>query len=204
LDTNSTVSPPPSDQGSRLDAPAGFAPQAGRELWFRQEVYAHESTLKGYLRGTFPSVRDIDDIVQESYVRIWKARGAHPIQSAKAFLFKVARHVALDLVRRNKTSRIDALGGSSALRVIDDGPDPRDTASIREKLDLLADAVVSLPPRCREVIILHKIKGLSQKEVAAKLGLSERTVENHCQSGVKRCERYLRALGITGTFEYDP
>jgi RNA polymerase sigma factor (sigma-70 family) len=199
-----TMSLTPSDPGALSSAPAGLAPRAGRELWFRQEIRAHEATLKGYLRGTFPSVRDIDDVVQESYLRIWKARGAHPIRSAKAFLFKVARHVALDLVRKRKASRVDPLGDLSGLHVIDDGPDPSETASIQEKLDLLADAVISLPLRCREVIILHKIKGFSQKDVAAKLGLSQRTVENHCQSGVRRCEQYLRARGIKSTFEHEP
>lgn len=63
--------------------------------WFANEVHAHASQLKAYLRGAFPSVRDVDDVVQESYLRIWKARAIHPIESAKTFLFTIARRVAL-------------------------------------------------------------------------------------------------------------
>ena len=166
------------------------------DQWFAQQVHPHGGQLKAWLRGSFPGVRDVDDVVQESYLRVWKAQATQPIQSAKAFLFKVARHVALDLLRRNRNSPIDALGDLTALRVIEDRLDAADALTAQEKLDLLADAVVALPPRCREVILLHKIKGLPQKEVAAHLGLSERTVENHCRLGVKHCEDYLRARGI--------
>ena len=166
--------------------------------WFAEEVHPHGPQLKSYLRGTFPAVHDVDDIVQESYLRVWKAHALRPVRSAKAFLYKVARHAALDLLRRNRASPVDPLGDLAALRVIDDKLDAADVLSAQEKLDLLADAVVSLPTRCREVLLLHKIQGLSQKEIADRLGLSVRTVENHCRLGVNRCETYLRARGIEG------
>ena len=167
-----------------------------QERWFEKEVHPHGSQLRSYLRGAFPSVRDVDDVVQESYLRIWKARAGQEIQSAKAFLYKVARHVALDLIRRHRTSPIDPLGDLAELRVIEDKPDAAELLTAREKLDLLADAVVSLPARRREIILLHKIKGLPQRTVADQLGLSERTVENHCRLALIECEEYLRAHGV--------
>jgi len=180
------VIPPPSDT----------MPAADRSQWFAEQVQAHESSLRSYLHGSFPCVRDIDDVVQESYLRIWKARAVRPIQSAKAFLFKVARHVVVDLLRRRGNSPLDAVGDMNALLVIDEKPSPAEALNAQEKLDLLADAVMALPARCREIVLLRKIQGIPQKEVAARLGLSERTVENHCRLGVKRCEEYLRAYGL--------
>lgn len=168
--------------------------------WFEQEVHAHDGQLKSWLRGNFPAVRDVDDVVQESYLRLWRARATQPVRSAKAFLFKIARHVAYDLLRRHRTSPLDPLGDLAALHVIDERPDAAAALSAQEKLDLLADAVVALPTRCREIIILHKIKGLPQKEVARQLGLSERTVENQCLLALKRCEQYLRAHGLHGFY----
>ena len=68
---------------------------------------------------------------------------------------------------------------------------------------VLADAVASLPTRCREIIILCKFKGLSQKEVAAQFGISERTVEVQVARGVKRCEEYLRKRGIHSLYGHE-
>jgi RNA polymerase sigma factor (sigma-70 family) len=175
-------------------------PPTEQTRWFADEVHPHGSSLKMYLRRSFPAVRDIDDVVQESYARIWRVRATQPILSAKAFLFKVARHIALDFLRRNTTSPVDPLGDLAALRVLDDKPNAAEVLSGQEKLDLLADAVMALPACCREVVILRKIQGVPQKEVAARLGLSERTVENHCRLGVKRCEHYLRARGIKNLY----
>jgi RNA polymerase sigma-70 factor (ECF subfamily) len=63
----------------------------------------------------------------------------------------------------------------------------------REELALLTDAINSLPERCREVILLRKIKGLSQREIAELLGIAEHTVESLAAKGVRRCADYLRA-----------
>jgi RNA polymerase sigma factor (sigma-70 family) len=164
--------------------------------WFTEQVSPHEPSLRAYLRGSFPSVRDVDDVMQESLLRVWRARAAQPILSARAFLFKVARHVALDLVRRDRSSPIDAVGDLSALPVIEDRLGVAESADINEKVHLLAEAVAALPYRCREIVVLRKLKGLSQKEVAAQLGLSEKTVEEQVSRGVKRCGAFLRKRGI--------
>ena len=177
--------------------------RAGKTHWFVREVYSHDASLKSYLRGSFPHGVDVDDVVQESYLRIWKARTAQPIRFAKAFLFKVARHVAVDLLRRNRLSPLDPLGDLAVSRVIEERPNAAEAITAQEKLDLLTHAVMALPARCREVIMLHKIKGLPQKEVAARLGLSKRTVENHCRIGVRRCEDYLRTRGINHYYGHD-
>lgn len=164
--------------------------------WFAAEVQPHEPALRGYLRGSFPAVRDVDDVVQESYLRMWRARAGQPIQSAKAFLFTVARRLALDLVRREAISPIRDVGDLAALPVIEERPDAIDTISERDKIRLLSEAVGSLPTRCREAVLLHKIQGLPQREVALRLGVSEKTVENHVALGVKRCEEFFRRRGI--------
>jgi RNA polymerase sigma-70 factor (ECF subfamily) len=156
--------------------------------------------LKAYLRGSFPSVRDVEDVVQESYLRLWRTRATQPIHSARAFLFRVARRVALDVIRHERASPIDAFGDLSRLRVLHDRPDAADIAGMQEKIRLLADAVESLPSRCREVVVLRKIKAMPQKEVAALLGVSEKTVESQFTRGMKRCAEYLRARGVSGLF----
>jgi RNA polymerase sigma factor (sigma-70 family) len=172
--------------------------------WFTDEVQSHESALRSYLRGSFPSVRDVDDVVQESFFRVWRSRATQPIRSAKAFLFKVARHLMLDQVRRDRTSPINAaVRDLAALPVIEDRPDVPEIASMNEKVQLLAEAVALLPSRCREVVVLRKLKELSQKEVAFRLGISEKTVEVQVARGVRRCEDYLRRRGLSSIYDHE-
>ena len=171
------------------------SPQSEQARWFAAEVQPYEPVLRSYLRGDFPGVRDIDDVVQESYLRIWKARAAQPVRSAKSFLFTVARHLALDLMRRSLRSPIVAVADLSALDIADDQPDVRDAAVTQEKLVLLAQAVATLPPRCREVVVLCKIRGLTHREAATRLGLSEKTVDEQILRGLKRLGVTLRAQG---------
>ncbi|MES2696465.1 MAG: RNA polymerase sigma factor [Verrucomicrobiota bacterium] len=166
--------------------------------WFAAEVHAHDSHLKAYLRGAFPSIRDVDDVVQESYLRVWRRQLVQPISSAKSFLFKIAQHLAIDTLRREKRSPLESVGDLPALRVLDHAPDAAARACTNEEIELLLNAIESLPPRCRQVFILRKLHGLSQKEIAEKLGMSERTVEVQGSLGLDRCERYLRTRGVAG------
>lgn len=187
--------PPPPTRASQEAAPS-TVDGAADPRWFLREVHAHDAQLKSWLRGSFPAVRDVDDVVQESYLRIWKAHAARPISSAKAFLFKVARRIALDVLRSRRRSPIDAVSDLSAIGVLETEPDPAASAGLQEKIDLLADAIASLPEKRREIVILRKLQRLPQREVAAHLDLSERTVENQLYRGVLQCEAFLRARGV--------
>jgi len=195
--TTIAVSLPSSNQVA-ASAPPCVAPNldSTSERWFQEQVQPHGSLLKSYLKGAFPSVRDIDDVVQESYLRIWKAKAAQPIASAKAFLFKVARHIAVDLVRRNRRSLVDSVSNFDSLNVIEDRATADASVRLQEKINLLTDAFASLPARRREIIVLRKLKRLPQKEVAEMLGISERTVENLLFRGIKQCQAYLHARGL--------
>ncbi len=165
--------------------------------WFNREVHPHDGQLKAFVRGTYPSLgHEVDDVVQESYLRIWKTAAHQPIQSAKALLYLITRRVALNFLRKRHNSPFDPYGVEQASRVIEDKPDAAEAATTQDRIDLLADALMSLPPRCREIVVLHKINGLAQKEIAARLGLAPATVEKQVYLGVRRCHDYLRAHGV--------
>lgn len=164
--------------------------------WFSKEVQPHDAQLRAFLRGTYPGVRDVDDVVQESYLRLWRTATRERIQSARAFLFLVARRVALNVLRKDRNAPFAGDAEKEALAVVDDGVSVAEHVARRERVALLADALMSLPTRCREVTLLHKIEGLSQKEIAARLGVSERTVEAHVRHGMTSCRAYLRRRGV--------
>lgn len=182
-------------------AESSVPPAPPLPTWFAAEVQPHEPGLRSYLSRAFPSVRDVDDVVQESYLRIWRARTVRPLRSARAFLFKVARHLAIDQVRRSRIDPVQAVGQLEVLPVCDPGADVAQAASTTEKLQLLRDAIEALPPRCREVVIRRKLLAISQRDVAAQLGIAEKTVEAQLARGVARCEVYLRDRGVRGWYD---
>ena len=176
--------------------PTGITEPIDDVSWFKRNIQAHEAQLKAYLRHRYPSVRDIDDVVQDSYLRIWKGKLFGQITSAKAFLFRVARNRAIDTLRADLRSLIDPVSDLDAVNVIDAKPNAADAAATQDELNLLLDAIESLPRRCREVVILRQLRGFTSAEIAAELGIAEGTVHIHGAKGARRCEEYLRAHGV--------
>jgi RNA polymerase sigma factor (sigma-70 family) len=111
-----------------------------------------------------------------------------------------ARCRALDSVRRERSYPIDQISDLPALSVIDNRSAVVESVSRNEGIRLLADAIDALPNRCREIFILRRLKCIPQKDVAARLGLSERTVEVQVLRGLRRCEEYLHKRGLQGVF----
>jgi RNA polymerase sigma factor (sigma-70 family) len=169
---------------------------AAHTRWFVDQVHAHDAQLKAYLRHSFPSIRDVDDVAQESYLRVWKAGATQSIRSAKGFLFQIARHITTDILRRDRASPIKDVTDFAFLSVFDGKPDAADVTCSREEIALLADAIDVLPARCREVFVLRKIRRLPQKEIARRLGISEQTVQVLVLRGMKRCEKFLSRRGL--------
>jgi len=166
------------------------------DRWFAEQVQPHDAALRGWLRARFPALTDVDDLVQEAYVRVWRAHASAPIQSPKAFLFTTARNLALDQLRRRQIAVIESIAEIEALSVFDDVPAVAESVCRRQELELLTQAIQALPDRCRQVLTLRKIYGLSQKEIAAQLGIAEHTVEAQVANGVRRCAEFLARLGL--------
>jgi RNA polymerase sigma factor (sigma-70 family) len=166
------------------------------ERWFSEHVLPHDGMLRAWLRSRFPSLADPDDLVQEAYARVMQARAAGAIATPKAFLFTTARNLAIDRLRREQIVGIDSLAEIERLSVFDDVPGVSEIVGRRQELELLTQAIQSLPERCRQVLTLRKIYGLSQREIAAQLGISEHTVEAQVGNGMRRCAEFLARHGL--------
>jgi len=164
--------------------------------WFAEEVQPHGPALRAYLLGRFPSLPDIDNIVQESLVRVLRASESARIGSAKALLFTMARNLALDVMRRQKVATFEPITETPDSSVFIDGIDVVETINKKQELALLTHAIQSLPERCRQVLTLRTAYGLSQKEIAAKLEITENTVEKQMGKGILRCREYFAHHGL--------
>lgn len=182
----------------RSEAAPGFhrvptvMPDSDQARWFAKQVAPHEPMLRAWLASRFPGMAEIDDIIQEAYslVLTVHARGTD-LQSPKAFLFATARNRAVDLLRTRTAHRTEALAEIDALNVLDETGDIPETVARNQELELLTHAIQSLPPRCRQVLTLRRLYGHSQREIAARLGISENTVEHQVTIGVRKCTEFL-------------
>lgn len=144
-----------------------------------------------YLRRKFPALQDIDDVIQESFLKVLRARIDGSLRSARGFLFTAARQRGPRCLSPSPT-RISRDHRSKMLRCASWKMDPVAEMVIRDQeLDLLAEAIESLPSRCRHVLKLRKIYGLSHREIAEQLGISERTVNVQVGLGVRRCADFF-------------
>lgn len=172
------------------------SPPADSARWFADEVQPHEFKLRAWLQAQFPSLGDTDDVIQESYMRVIRARESHPIENPKSYLFATARHVALDIFRRKQVVKFEDVGDFERLAVLEERPQASEVASREEELQILREAMEALPTRCRQVFTLRKLYGLTHREIAARLRISEKTVEEQVNRATRRCAVFLRRRGL--------
>jgi len=164
--------------------------------WLVAEVLPHGPALRAYLIGHFPTLADVDDLVQESIVRVLHTHENSPVQSPKALLFTTARHLALDAMRRQQVVSFEPLAENPDSSVYKSDANIAETFSKKEEFDHLTRAIQTLPEACRRVLTLRVAYGLTQKEIGARLGISENTVEKHMATGIRRCREYFGGIGL--------
>lgn len=174
------------------ESPPKLPHNTDQARWFSDEVLPHEPALRGYLRSQFPSI-EADDVVQESYLKLFRVSSARRIASTKAYLFSIARNTALTVFRRRQIYSDVPVNESGGLSVLNETcrATPH-TPDAYERLDLVIAAIDGLPARCREIVELTALEGLSSAEIACQLGLSESTVRVQLARGIKKCEAFLR------------
>lgn len=168
--------------------------QGDQSRWFSEEVHPHEPALRAYLRSNFPSV-ETDDVVQESYLKIVKARPAGHIASTRAYLFSIARNTAITLLNRRKRFSDTPVNELPSWRVLEGGRDAAEAVDAAERFQIMSQAIAQLPVRCGDVMRLAVLRGRSNAEIACELGLSENTVRVHLARGITKCANFLRERG---------
>lgn len=141
--------------------------------------------------------REIEDIVQETYVRICQIDKNNNIKQPRSYLLKIARNLAFDHIKRADVKLIDSADEQPELldSEIDTDDDEiyQQVASSKE-FSQFCEAVRLLPVQCRKVFVLKKVYGYTQREIAQQLDLSESTVEKHIALGIKRCTYFMMQM----------
>lgn len=164
---------------------------AALDHWVATELEPHRPVVRAWLLARFPTLPDVDNIVQDALARVLQARGTGPIGSPRALLFTTARNLALDTVRRQKVVQMEPITDAMAASFLADEQDVLASVTRHEELELLTRAIQTLSERCRQVLTLRTAYGLTQKQIAARLGVSESTVEKAMAQAVQGCALYF-------------
>lgn len=162
----------------------------------------HYGNIYMSIKGTLASIasriappKDIEDIVQESYVRLCQAKHHDEIREPHAFLKKTVRNLSLDYVKRAESRLASGMEDEDEFgffgRANNDEDRTYEQVSRNEKFAFFCESVRQLPVKCRRVFVLKKVYGYTQKEISEELGISENTVEKHIVNGIKKCRYYM-------------
>ncbi|MEJ2884535.1 RNA polymerase sigma-70 factor [Pedobacter sp. GR22-6] len=142
-------------------------------------------------RSAFNVLRDKEaamDVIQEVFIWFWEHKGNVQINSIKAYLltavkYKVANYIRNGKVRESFYDRIP--------KVELDTEFPDEQLELKELKEMINNFVMELPERCQEVFNMSRNEHLSNKEIAERLGISEKTVENQINKALKRIKSSL-------------
>ena len=154
------------------------------------------SGLAGMVRRIVPP-SEVEDIVQETYVRVCQSNVTDEIRSPRSFMYRTAMNIALNHANKAETrlsESLEAIGDGHAEAWRNPGSDTLDRVCSLEEFAFFCDAVRSLPLQCRRAFVFKKVYGYSYSEIAQKLQISEKTVEKHISKGLTLCRSHLSAL----------
>ncbi|MDE1150806.1 MAG: RNA polymerase sigma factor [Azospirillaceae bacterium] len=157
------------------------------------DLEAHQSLLRGYFARRIRQTQDVDDYVQDVYLRALAAAPSRGVENWRAFLLRVANNLLVDRFRRNATRHHDAHQALDDVGELTDenGHSPEHTAMMRQELACLEAALRTVDPLARHAFLLVRVDGLSHREVAGRLGLEVKMVSRHIERVLAHLARTL-------------
>lgn len=152
----------------------------------------HESqqTLRRYVQRVVGSRETAEDIVQEAFLKTYQQYDQ--VKTPRAFLFTAARNLAFDSHRQTRAQKTDAIADVEKSDALQPGESLETGELSEERSRLLREAVERLPPQCRAAFALRFFHACSYKEIAERMGVTPKTVENHIARAVHETHGYVR------------
>lgn len=154
----------------------------------------HAGSLTRFLSRFLDSRVEIEDVLQEAFLKALEAERSVHIEAPLPYLFKTAKNLALNSIAERRRKRTDSVADFEELSVLYDlklvsNFDPESQNLVEEQLAFAGEALDQLTPRVREVFVLRKVYGFSHKEIAKRLGIAVSTVEKHIVRGMLEMKR---------------
>ena len=152
----------------------------------------YSQRLYGFAFSMLKNKEDAKEIVQETFLKLWSHRTKiNSSYSFKSFLFSISFNITIDLLRR----RTQNTEFKNYLRTHFNGESSRtdELVQYRELTEVLEQLIDDLPAQRRKIYQMSREEGLSHKEIAEKLGITVKTVENHLNLALKYFRKKMDA-----------
>lgn len=163
--------------------------------WVSLHVIPQEQKVRAALRRHGVADSDIDDLIQDAYCRLATLTSVDHIDRPGAYFMQIVKNGWRDHLRRARVIRLEDFTENAALIVEDEATGVEATVFARERLGLVEALLATLPERCRTIFTWKRVDGISQREIASRLGVSENVVENDVQKALRFTQRALRDSG---------
>jgi len=137
-----------------------------------------------FLRHNWRDESDVEDLLQDIYIRVYESSQKEIPEKPKAFVFQTARNLIANRIRDRRVVPMEAVADIDALGIAIDALGPDQNLVARDELRRLCEAIDMLPPRYRDVVVMRRIKNFSRHEIATRLGLTEATVSVYLTEGM--------------------
>ncbi len=153
-------------------------PKAQRED-ISSSFLAHRSFLRKFIYRFFHNKEDVEDVVQETYLRAYVAEQKSKIRNHKSFLFTTARNVALTKITRKSKQVTDFLDDYYNRDEFQTQPSAQDEVDAQQQLIAYCNAIQSIDGKPKEAFLLKKVHGMTNKEIALHMSLSLSSIEKY-------------------------
>lgn len=141
-----------------------------------------------YVHSIVDNRDDSEDIIQNLFIKFWTNRHKIEIQNnVRIYLYKTARNMALNYLRDENVYKTALAEMQSTSGCLDDSE-----LEYEEFNSILADCIDHLPPRGKEILLMHRLDGLKQKDISEKLEISVNTIKNHMRVALQRLKSCLQ------------
>jgi RNA polymerase sigma factor (sigma-70 family) len=164
--------------------------------WFFTEIFPLDAALTRFIRRNWRNEADIPDLRQDIYARVYASASERLPLQAKPFLYITARNHLINCAKRAKIVSFEHVADLDSLGFLHDAITPDRQLTAREELHRAQEGLDRLPPRCREVVMLRKIEGLSTRETSERLGVGIDTIEQQLVHGMRALVDFM--LGGSG------
>lgn len=166
-----------------------------RDNRFEEVFLDSYASLKSVISRYLKRPEDVEDIVQEVFVRTYAAKRKSRILNLRAYFFTTARNLSLKHKALHANKMTDQLEDLGISEVYDYRMTLESLYEANEQFGIFCEAVRELPPQCRRVLILKKVYGLSHVEIAERLNITVSTANQHLAKAIAKCTLYMRERG---------